>query len=93
MRLSTDVLGAPFQMVDYVSGRVVRHVDQLEALGDKDTINDCVDALIKVLADLHSLDPEAVGLGDFQDPPGMLEGERLFPAMNNLSEHARGTRP
>jgi aminoglycoside phosphotransferase (APT) family kinase protein len=73
MRNDDSVLGAPFQIVEYVSGRVVRHADQLEALGDKDTINECVDALIKVLADLHSLDPEAVGLGDFGKPTGYLE--------------------
>ena len=73
MRNDDSVLGAPFQMVEYVAGRVVRHADQLEALGDKDTINDCVDALIKVLADLHAVDPEAVGLGDFGKPTGYLE--------------------
>jgi aminoglycoside phosphotransferase (APT) family kinase protein len=73
MRNDDSVLGAPFQMVEYVPGRVVRYADELEALGDKDTINDCVDALIKVLADLHSLDPEAVGLGDFGKPSGYLE--------------------
>ena len=33
----------------------------------------CVDALIKVLADLHAVDPEAVGLGDFGKPTGYLE--------------------
>jgi hypothetical protein len=27
--------------------------------------------------------------GDFQDPAGMAEGERLFPAMNNLAEKGR----
>ena len=27
--------------------------------------------------------------GDFQDPPGMAEGERLFPQMNNLAEKGR----
>jgi hypothetical protein len=27
--------------------------------------------------------------GDFQDPPGMAEGERLFPPMNNLAERGR----
>ena len=27
--------------------------------------------------------------GDFQDPPGMAEGERLFPPMNNLAEKGR----
>lgn len=73
MRNDDSVLGAPFQMVEYVEGRVVRHTKQLEALGDENTINDCVDALIKVLADLHSVDPEAVGLGDFGKPAGYLE--------------------
>ena len=73
MRNDDSVLGAPFQMVEYVDGRVVRHTDELEALGDKDAINDCVDALIKVLADLHAVDPEAVGLGDFGKPTGYLE--------------------
>jgi hypothetical protein len=27
--------------------------------------------------------------GDFQNPPGMQEGERLFPPMNNLAEKGR----
>ena len=27
--------------------------------------------------------------GDFQDPPGMATGERLFPPMNNLTEKGR----
>ncbi|GJF17570.1 acyl-CoA dehydrogenase [Mycolicibacterium cyprinidarum] len=68
-----SVLGAPFQMVEYVPGRVVRHSSELEALGDRATIESCVDALIKVLADLHSVDPDAVGLGDFGKPSGYLE--------------------
>ena len=63
MRNDDSVLGAPFQMVEYVPGRVVRHADELEALGDKDTISDCVHALIRVLADLHAVDTDAVGLG------------------------------
>lgn len=73
MRNDDSVLGAPFQMVEYVPGRVVRHVDELERLGDDAAISDCVDALIKVLADLHSVDPDAVGLGDFGKASGYLE--------------------
>ncbi len=73
MRNDDSVGGAPFQMVEYVAGRVVRHKDELEALGERDTISDCVDALIKVLADLHAVDPQAVGLGDFGKPTGYLE--------------------
>lgn len=67
------VLGAPFQMVAYVPGNVVRYTEQLEALGDRATIESCVDALITVLADLHAVDPDAVGLGDFGKPSGYLE--------------------
>ncbi len=73
MRNDDSVGGAPFQMVEYVPGRVVRYADELEAVGDADTVSACVDALIKVLADLHSVDPEAVGLGDFGKAAGYLE--------------------
>ncbi len=73
--MSSDdaVLGAPFQMVDYVPGRVVRTTAQLAELGDAATIEACVDSLIAVLADLHAVDPDAVGLGDFGKPAGYLE--------------------
>ncbi len=73
MRNDDSVGGAPFQMVEYVPGRVVREAAELEALGDQQTISDCVDALITVLADLHAVDPESVGLGDFGKPTGYLE--------------------
>ncbi|WP_102145042.1 phosphotransferase family protein [Mycobacterium hubeiense] len=68
-----SVLGVPFQMVEHVAGRVVRMADDLETIGDKDAISDCVDALIRVLADLHAVDPDAVGLSDFGKPAGYLE--------------------
>ncbi|MEZ0363631.1 phosphotransferase family protein [Mycobacterium sp. pUA109] len=67
------VLGAPFQMVEYVAGRVVRSRRELEALGDAAAVESCVDGLVQVLADLHAVDPEAVGLGDFGKPAGYLE--------------------
>ena len=68
-----SVLGAPFQMVEYVAGQVVRSRDQLEAMGDERVIEGCVDGLIRVLADLHAVDPTAVGLADFGKPSGYLE--------------------
>jgi aminoglycoside phosphotransferase (APT) family kinase protein len=74
-----SVLGAPFQMVEYVAGQVVRTRADLEALeaqqaqGDQRVIDGCVDALIRVLADLHDVDPTAVGLADFGKPSGYLE--------------------
>jgi aminoglycoside phosphotransferase (APT) family kinase protein len=68
-----SVLGAPFQMVEYVAGQVVRSRAELEALGDAQVIEGCVDALVRVLADLHAVDPNAVGLADFGKPSGYLE--------------------
>ena len=73
MRDDDSVLGAPFQMVEYVPGRVVRTGPELEALGDKETLNGCVDSLIEVLSNLHAVDPAAVGLADFGKPSGYLE--------------------
>ncbi|KZS59060.1 acyl-CoA dehydrogenase [Mycobacterium kansasii] len=67
-----SVLGAPFQIVEFVAGQVVRRRAQLEAFGSR-VIDRCVDALIRVLVDLHSVDPNAVGLGDFGRPDGYLE--------------------
>ena len=73
MRDDDSVLGAPFQMVEYVPGQVVRTRADLEALGGPEVVSDCVDGLIKVLVDLHQVDPDAVGLGDFGKPTGYLE--------------------
>lgn len=73
MRNDDAVLGAPFQMVENVEGRVVRSADELAELGDATVVEGCVDALIKVLADLHAVDPQAVGLGDFGKADGYLE--------------------
>jgi aminoglycoside phosphotransferase (APT) family kinase protein len=68
-----SVLGAPFAMVGYVAGRVVRSADDLEALGNRADIGKCVDQLVRVLADLHAVEPLSVGLGDFGRPDGYLE--------------------
>ena len=68
-----SVLGAPFAMVAYVPGRVVRSAGELEAIGDRTEIDRCVDELIRVLANLHAVDPVSVGLADFGRPDGYLE--------------------
>jgi aminoglycoside phosphotransferase (APT) family kinase protein len=68
-----SVLGAPFAMVSYVPGRVVRSAGELEAIGDPTEIDRCVDELIRVLANLHAVDPASVGLADFGRPDGYLQ--------------------
>ncbi|MEV5303161.1 phosphotransferase family protein [Amycolatopsis methanolica] len=66
-----DVLGVPFSVVEHVDGVVIRTTEQLHALPDND-IQRCAFALVDVLARLHAVDPEAVGLGDFGRPEGYL---------------------
>ncbi|MCF8587389.1 phosphotransferase family protein [Gordonia liuliyuniae] len=66
---SGDVIGAPCTIVDYVDGPVVRSVDDLATLTD-DQVTAGAHALVRTLADLHAVDYEAVGLGDFGRPDG-----------------------
>jgi aminoglycoside phosphotransferase (APT) family kinase protein len=66
-----SVLGVPFSVVAYVAGQVIRTQDALHALPDADIVR-CGYALIDVLAQLHAVDPEAVGLGEFGRPKGYL---------------------
>ncbi|MDN5758712.1 MAG: phosphotransferase family protein, partial [Tomitella sp.] len=66
-----SVLGAPFAMTGFVDGPVFRSQSDLEALGDAD-VTRCANELVRVLAELHAVDHEAVGLGDFGRPSGYL---------------------
>ncbi|MGP4086971.1 phosphotransferase family protein [Streptomyces sp. KR55] len=66
-----EVLGVPFAVVEYVDGTVIRTVEQLHALQDSD-ITRCAYGLVDVLARLHAVDPDAVGLTGFGRPQGYL---------------------
>jgi aminoglycoside phosphotransferase (APT) family kinase protein len=66
-----DVLGAPFTVVEFVDGNVIRSAADLEALRDDDVERN-VDGLVQALADLHAVDYQAVGLGEFGRPGGFV---------------------
>jgi aminoglycoside phosphotransferase (APT) family kinase protein len=66
-----DVLGAPFYLMEHVEGVVVRTRAQVDALGDGG-LAAAGAALVGTLADLHRVDPAAVGLGAFGRPEGFL---------------------
>ncbi|MGA4842948.1 phosphotransferase family protein [Streptomyces sp. G45] len=68
----TAVLGAPFYVMEHVSGTPYRTAEQLAALGPART-RATVLGLVDTLVDLHAVDPEAVGLGDFGRPEGFLD--------------------
>jgi aminoglycoside phosphotransferase (APT) family kinase protein len=66
-----SVMGAPFAVVEHVDGRVIRTAEQLDVLADAD-IESCVDELVRVLAALHEVDYQAVGLETFGKPTGFV---------------------
>ncbi|MFC9385468.1 phosphotransferase [Streptomyces venezuelae] len=67
-----SVLGAPFYVMEFVEGTPYRTADELAPLGAERT-RAAVLGLVDTLVDLHAVDPEAVGLGDFGRPDGFLD--------------------
>ncbi|MGW5877047.1 phosphotransferase family protein [Nocardiopsis terrae] len=68
----TEVLGAPFYVMEHVRGTPFRTHDEIAPLG-AEGVRRVADGLVTTLGDLHAVDPEEVGLGDFGRPAGFLE--------------------
>ena len=100
-----EVIGAPFYLMSYVDGVVLRD----EAVLDRCSPADAARAsrlLVDTLADLHALDPAAIGLGDFGRPEGYLERQvrrwyqqweasktRELPSMERVAQALRDSVP
>jgi aminoglycoside phosphotransferase (APT) family kinase protein len=67
-----EPIGAPFYLMSYVDGRVLRGADELARL-DAVTVRRVGEVLVDTLAALHATDPAAVGLAGFGRPDGYLE--------------------
>ncbi len=67
-----DVIGAPFYVMERVLGTPYRTKAQLEELGSERTAA-IAHAMVDVLARLHAVVPEEVGLGELGRPEGFLE--------------------
>lgn len=67
-----DVLGSPFYVMEYVTGTPYRTAEQLAPLGP-DRTRAALLGLVDTLVELHAVDPESVGLGDFGRPEGFLD--------------------
>ena len=65
------VIGAPFSLVEYVDGPVLRTREDLDAWPAA-AVRRAAEALITAMARLHAIDPAAVGLADFGRPAGYL---------------------
>lgn len=66
-----SVLGAPFYLMTKASGTAYRTKGELGELG-ADRTKAVIDAMMTVLAGLHSVDPADVGLADFGRAEGFL---------------------
>ncbi|MFF7945188.1 phosphotransferase family protein [Nocardia gamkensis] len=66
-----STLGAPMTVVEFVDGTVIRDQDDLAALGD-DQVTSSAGELVRVLAQLHAVDPREVGLEKFGRPEGFV---------------------
>jgi aminoglycoside phosphotransferase (APT) family kinase protein len=65
----TEVIGAPFYLMEHVDGTIYRDVGDLVAMGPQ-AMNALSLSLVDTLADLHALDPAAIGLAGFGRPEG-----------------------
>lgn len=68
----TAVNGAPFYVMGFVEGEVLDSVEKA-ALLPMELRRPAAEHLIDVLADLHDVDVDAVGLGDFAKREGYIE--------------------
>lgn len=66
-----DVIGSPFYLMERVDGTPYRRADELAELG-ADRTAALSRQFVTVLAQLHRVDPAAVGLADFGRPVGFL---------------------
>ncbi|GHF83694.1 acyl-CoA dehydrogenase [Kitasatospora xanthocidica] len=67
-----DVLGAPWYLMEHVTGTPHRDAAPLAALGEE-RVGALGRRLVDTLAELHRIDPADVGLADFGHPDGYLE--------------------
>ncbi|MGH8984952.1 MAG: phosphotransferase family protein [Acidimicrobiia bacterium] len=100
-----SVNDAPFYVMERVDGQILRTADDIARLR-ADQAAACSRELIDVLARIHAVDYETVGLGDFGHPEGYLErqlrrwGEQWerskaadLPAIDDLARRLRAALP
>ena len=67
-----SVNGAPFYVMGYVEGHILRDATIVEKVLDEEHRRIAGFDLVDVLADLHAVDPDAVGLGDLARKEGYI---------------------
>lgn len=86
-----SVNGAPFYVMEFVEGSVVRDADEAAALPHR-TRRALSRSLVEVLAHLHSFDPDAVGLADHGRREGYV-ARQLRRWLRQVSDTDAAERP
>ncbi len=68
-----DVNGAPFYVMRFVEGHILRDAATAESALGPDQRRRAGESLVDVLAEIHAIDPDAVGLGDLGRKEGYIE--------------------
>jgi aminoglycoside phosphotransferase (APT) family kinase protein len=68
-----SVNGAPFYVMSFVEGNIPRDAETARKVLDEPARRRAGESLIDVLADLHAVDVDAVGLGDLARRDGYIE--------------------
>ncbi len=68
----TDITGAPFYVMGFVEGAIVRTSGDAETLSVEQR-QTASESIADVLSKLHALEPAAAGLGDLGRPDGYIE--------------------
>ena len=89
LREDTDVIGAPFYVMERVDGTPYRLASQLEPLGPE-RIGVMSARKVDTLATLHRVDPAEVGLSDFGRPAGPGRATATAGAQDRLVDGHRG---
>jgi aminoglycoside phosphotransferase (APT) family kinase protein len=68
----SEVTGAPFYVMDFADGYVLRNEDEVVAHLDEPTRGVVTTSLVDTLAQIHSLDVDQIGLGDLSRREGYI---------------------
>jgi len=74
LALCTDaaIIGVDFHVMERRHGRVIRDELPLQLAVDRDAVHRLSEMIVDTLADLHGVDPAAVGLGELGRPQGFV---------------------
>lgn len=72
-----SIIGAPFYLMERVEGVILRGKGSAQMITDEDQMAAIAESFIETFVDLHAVDFQAAGLGEFQRPGNYVERQIL----------------